>query len=204
MHSKAKIFNLALGMLLLARRIIDTDTDPSNEAKVLNVHYDVALSAALEDMDLDGTSSQITLELVEQDPTDLWGYAYKYPSNCAFFRRLQSSAIMDKRSTHVPRRIAIHDDQKVIFTNQESAIAEFIPNDVPINSLSANAGLCVAAKLAILSAPLATGKGALKLIEALEKKYVLFKAEAQDHDRRENFNFVDPEDESEFVEARLE
>ena len=202
MHTKAKIFNLALGALLLQRRISDTETDPSNECKVLLTHYDVAFRATLEDLDLDGTSTQKILELVEEDPTDLWGYAYKYPSDCAFFRRLQSGVTVDSRSTHIKKRIAIHEDQKVIFTNQVDAVAEYISYNVPLAALSATAGLAVAYRLAMLSAPLITGKGAAKLMETIQKNYILAKTEAQDQDRRENFSFVDEDIESEFVEAR--
>ena len=202
MHTKAKIFNLALGALLLQRRISDTETDPSNECKVLLTHYDVAFRATLEDLDLDGTSTQKILELIEEDPNDLWGYAYKYPSDCAFFRRLQSGSVIDNRSTHIEKRVAIHDSQKVIFTNQVDAIAEYISYNVPLAALSATAGLAVAYRLAMLSAPLITGKGAAKLIETIQKNYILAKTEAQDQDRRENFSFVDEDIESEFVEAR--
>lgn len=203
MYSKAKIFNIALGALLLSRQITDADTDTSNEAKVLNTHWNTALRSALEDMDLDSTATEVTLELIEEDPTDLWGYAYKYPSNCSFLRRIVSGERMDNRSSHIPKRVAMHDGVKAIFTNEVEAKAEIIPHDFPLGSLSANAGLTIAYKLALLAAPLATGKGAQRLIEAIEKKYAIAKAEAQDQDRRENFNFVDDEIESEFVEERM-
>lgn len=203
MFTKAKIFNLALGALLLQRQVSNADTDKSNEATVLRNHYDVAFRGTLEDLDLDSTSTQAALELVEEDPNDLWDFAYKYPNNCAFLRRLQSSVTTDNRTTHIPKRVAIHDDKKVILTNQEDAIAEFIPLDVPLNSLSATVGLCIAYRLAVLSAPLATGKGAAKLISDIEKKYVAAKADAQSQDKRENFNFEEDEVISEFVETRL-
>jgi hypothetical protein len=203
-YSKAKIFNLALGALLLQRRIVNAETDTSNEGKVLDSNYDVAFMSVLEDLDLDSTSSTITLELSEEDPNDTWSFAYKYPTKCAFLRRLVSGALIDTRATHVDKRIGIHDGKKVIFTNLADAEAEIIMNDVPLSTLSASAGLAVALKLAILSAPLITGKGAEKLIESLERRYVVAKAEAQDHDRRENAVFLSDEEESEFVAARTE
>ena len=204
MYSKAKIFNLALGVLLLQRQIVNPDTDQSNEAKVLLSHWDTALWSALEDMDLDSTSTQVDLSLVATDPNGLWVYAYKYPNNCAFFRRLQSSIETDNRSTHIPKRTGIYEGQKVIFTNQENAIAEYIPKDLPLNSLSPNAAMTIAAKLAELSSSLVTGKGARELRKDILDKYVLYKARAQAHDQRENFVYGDPVVESEFVEARTE
>ena len=202
MYTKAKIFNLALGALLLQRRIVEAETDPSNEAKVLLTHYDTAFRAALQDMDLDSTSSQKDLEKIEDEPNDLWLFSYKYPNDCVFLRRIQSTVDTDSRATHIPKRVAMKDGVKVIFCNLEEAIAEYISKDVPLHSLSANAGLAIAYKLAILAAPLVTGKGAKSLIEAIEKKYAVAKAEAKSHDRNENLNFEEESTISEFVHAR--
>ena len=203
-YTKAKIFNLALGALLLSRRITDTDTETTNEVKILNLHYDTALLATLADLNLDSTSTQVVASLLEEDPNDLWSYSYAYPSDCAFFRRIQTAALSDNRTTHVDKRVAIKGGVKCIFTNQTDAIFEYISTDVPIDTLSATAGLAIAYRLASMSAPLVTGKGAKALMESIEKKYAMIKAEAQEQDRLENFVFVAPETESEFVQARIE
>lgn len=202
MYTKAKIFNLALGALLLTKRISDVDSDTSIENVTLNTHYDTAFRATISDLDLDGTSSQKLLELIEEDPTNLWKFAYKYPTNCAFLRRLQNTALKDVRSNQIKRRVAIHNGQKVIFTNQEDVIIEYIPNDLNLNLLSANAGLAIAYRLAILAAPLVAGKAALPLRKDISASYIIVKAEAQEHDRLENANFDSDDELSEFVEAR--
>lgn len=203
MFTKAKLFNLALGALLLQRQIANPDSDQSNEAKVLGTFYDTAWQSALSDMDLDSTSTMVTLALVARDPIHGWKYAYKYPSNCAFFRRIKSCARTDDRYTHIPKHVTIFNGQKVILTNQCDAIAEMIPTDFPLSTLSASAGLAVAYRLAILAAPLATGKGAARLIAEIEKKYIVAKSEALQQDERENFVFEDPSVTSEFVAERL-
>lgn len=202
MYTKVKIFNLALSALLLNKRIADTDTDTSIENQTLNVHYDTALRSTLQDLDLDGTSTQKVLELVEADPTDLWLYAYKYPTDCSFLRRIQSSSLKDNRTTQIKRRTANHNGQKVIFTNQEDAIVEYISHTLNLNTLSASAGLAIAYKLAMLASPLIAGKGALALRKEIQGSYVIAKAEAQEHDRLENANFDEDDVMSEFVEAR--
>ncbi len=56
----------------------------------------------------------------------------------------------------------------------------------------------------MLSAPLVTGKGSQKLMEAIAARYVVIKADAQEQDRNENFNFQDDDVSSEFVQARTE
>lgn len=202
MFTKEKIFNLALSALLLQRQVVDANTDTSPEAKVLRQWYDVAIRMALAEMDLDETSSQITLELVATDPVHGWCFAYKYPSNCAFFRRLQSCAVIDSKYTHISKRVAQFNGQKVIFTNKERAIAEFIPTNLDLANISPAAGAAIALRLATLSAPLITGKGAAKLIEKLNANYIATKAEAQAKDQQENFSFQTDETISEFVAVR--
>lgn len=202
MYTKAQIFNLALGLLLLSRQITNTATDPGNECRVLNTHWDAAWATALEDMDLDSTSTQYTLALVEENPNDLWNYAYTYPTSCAFLRRLVSGERMDNRTTRIQLAVRIHEGAKVILTNEEDAVAEIIDKSLDPSILNASAGMAVAAKLAMMAAPLITGKGAAKLVKDLEEKYNKFKTEAQETDQRENFNFADERISSEFVEER--
>ncbi len=208
--TQEEIYNLALGALLLSRRVSDVDTDQNNEVDVLNTHWDVAFNMTLEDMDLDSTCNQEALELLDQDNEDYddFTYIYRYPTNCAFFRRIKSTILKDVRSTRIPMRIAMFDDgvtnQKAIFTNEVEAIGEFLANDLPLSSLSYHACLCIAYKLAWLSASLATGKGADRLKKEIEEKYVITKAQAQAMDQRENFNFEDDDVQSEFSQARLD
>lgn len=202
--SKAKIFNLAAGALLLQKQISDPDGDQSNVAAVLRTWYDIALLAALEEMDLDSTVEQITLELIETDPVDEWLYVYKYPARCALLRRIKSFELTDNRTTQIPKRVGMWDNQKAIFTNEYQAIGECIVNDFPLSALTSNAALAVSYKLASMCAPLIVGKGAARLAKIIDEKYMIAKAQAMEQDRRENFNFVDESIDSEFVEARLE
>jgi hypothetical protein len=202
-QTKAKIFNLALGALLLQRQIVDTDTDKSNENQVLNTYWDLAFSSTLEDLDLDSTSSPITLELITADPNEQWDYAYKYPSDCIKLRRIQSDYVVDNRDSAILKRIGMLGNQKAIFTTQESAVAEYLSDNIRVSSLSPSAALAIGYKLAWLAAPLIVGKGAKALRETNQQFYVFFKTEAQEHDRNENFNFREESLDSEFVSSRL-
>lgn len=205
-YTKAKIFNLACGDLLLQRQIIDPESDKSNEAKVLLTWWDVAFWGTLADLDLDSTSTAQTLELLATNPSDYpnWQYVYKYPYNCAFFRKIKSTVEFDTRYTHVPKHVAMRKDIKCIFTNQQSAIAEIITSTFPLASLSAPAGLAIAHSLAMHAAPLITGKGAARLLKDIEAKYAIAKANAQGMDQNENFVFRSEAELSEFVAARYE
>ena len=201
--TKTKIFNITLSTLLLAKEVDNADTDKSNEVKVLNRFWDNALEGTLQDLDLDSLSTPIVLELLEELSEGVWNYAYKYPNNCAFLRRLVSGFDLDNKSTHLPKRVSIHNGQRVIFTNEYQASAECIPKDVPLEAFSAPAGLALAYNLAILAAPLLVGKGAKALKRDIKTDYIVAKMEAQEVDATENFNYEDAEQRSEFVEARL-
>lgn len=202
MYSKAEIFNLALGALLLTKEIVDADTDTGKESRVLRQFYRPALLATLQDLDLDSTSILASLELVTTDPNDLWVYAYKYPSDCAHFRRIVSSVETDNEETRLKYRVGVHDGKKVIFTNEPDAIGEYVSSDISLSILSASGGMALAFRLASFSAPLIVGKGASSLRKEIEEKYVVAKAQAKEHDQLENFQFIDEETSSSFVAAR--
>lgn len=203
LHTKGSIFNLALGALLLKTRIVEPSTDTSNNNKVLLDLWPVAYASTLTDMDLTSTMQQATLALITQNPNALWSYAYKYPSNCLFLRRIQTVLVKDNETYHEPKQVVMHGTQKAIYANKEDAIAEFIAGDLPVSSLGANAGLAIAYRLAVMAAPLVVGKGARKLREDNQILYMIEKAEAQETDRLENFSYSADWIESGFVEARM-
>jgi len=205
-YTKPQIYNLAFGALLLSRQTTDPTTDNSNEVAVLNTHYQHAFDACLEDMDLDATSTRATLALSVTDPVAYWNYGYTYPSDCVVLRRLEPAAAytpIDNKRSHVPKMVRIHSGAKLILTNQATAVAEYISNAVPLSSLGAHAGMAIAYYLAWFSAPLIVGKGSRTLRKEIWEKYVLYKGQAQDQDRRENFNFHEDGVDFEFVNVRI-
>lgn len=214
--TKAVLYNLALQALLLNRQIINPNNDKSNEAKVLNTIYDVAFGTCLFDMDLDSTTSVVALQLLHDFTLDVpstdggtcgvlpWRYAYHYPSNCAFFRRIASSQVMDDKHSHHPKRVMIWQGKKVIFTNIYRALGEYIPKDFPMQTLSAPAAQTIGLRLAYHAAPLIVGKGARTLRNQIREDYKVSKAEAQALDARESFSFQEDANLSEFVKVRLE
>lgn len=203
-YTKSKIYNLALSALLLAREVSEIETDKSNEVRVLNIHWDVALESTLKDLNLDSLSSPIPLELISELDGNPWLYVYKYPTTCGLLRRLVSGTLTDNNRTHISKRVAMHEGQKAIFTNEYAAVAECLPLNVSLAAFSPMAGMALAYKLAYLSAPLITGKGAKPLRDSLMQAYIIAKTEAQEDDALENFNYESDAVRSEFVAARLE
>lgn len=203
-YTKEQIYNLTLSFLLLAKEVTEITTDTSNEVRVLNIFYNVALESTLKDLDLDSLSTPVTLELIEElDDGGPWRYAYKYPNTCAFFRRIQSCVVTDTERTAIPRRVGVHTGLKAIFTNEAEAIAEIIPNNVSLAMLSVQAGVALSLNLAILAAPLITGKGAKILVKDLRDSYTVAKYEAQEDDASENHNFETDDVRSSWVAERL-
>lgn len=203
MFSKPKIFNLALSALLLAKEVSDTVTDTSNEVRILNTHYDIALESTIQDLDLDSLTMPITLELLATLTDEPWDYVYKYPSDCAFLRRIKSLQVTDNRSTHISKRTGIYNGQKAVYTNEQEAVGDCVPKSIPLVALSSMAGMALAYRLAYLSAPLIVGKGSKALRESILLAYGVAKSEAQEHDAMENFNYEADDLRSEFVAARL-
>lgn len=204
MYTKTSLFNLALNMILLQRDIANADTSIGKEVNVLRTVWEPALFSTLQELDLDRTMITASLELLQADPNDLWDYAYKYPSNCARIRRIVSEVIKDDESTKIPLATGSIPPNVVIFTNQQQASVEYIPTDIPLAALNVHAGLCVAARLAYLSAPLIIGKEAVKIRKQCADDFILYKLEAQELDKSENLSFDSPAMLSPFVRARLE
>lgn len=203
MYTKAKIYNLALGALLLSRRVIDPETETSNEVKTLNLHWETALYSTLQELDLDSTSEDVSLELLDILSSGPWRYVYKYPSNCIFFRRIDSGQLTDNRNTHIDKEVKVYNGKKSIFTNQVNAVGKIISKNLSLDILNPKAGLAIAYNLAILSSSLITGKGAKTLKKDIMDWYSMAIVEAQKVDHRENFRYEPEWQRSEFVEVRL-
>lgn len=204
-YSKTKIYNLALSHLLLSRQVIDADTEVNNEVKVLNTFWEDALNTTLQELDLNSLASTATLELLENlDDEGPWDYVYKYPTSCSSIRRIVSNARVDTNRTFIAKKTAIRDSVKVIYTNKEDAVLEFISKDVPLETLDYSAGLAISYMLAFLCAPLIVGKGAKRLRDSIMEYYIMAKSKAQELDAIENFNYDNPAERSEFVAARIE
>lgn len=203
-YDKTRIFNLTLVALLLSKRVTNADTDKSTEADNLRTMWDTAVESFLEECDLNETSTTVKLVLVAENPNDKWLYAYAYPSDCAFFRRIDSGRVRDTRNTQIFKVTGVYNGKKVIFTNKQDAYAEIITTDFLVG-LSANSAQALAHKLGWYAAPLiVSSTDPTGLSKTLETRYNLFKSLAEQKDARENDNPQLLEEESDIAQARLE
>lgn len=205
--TKTEIFSLSLSALLLGKQISNADTDTSNEARTMRLHWNIALNSTLADLDLDCLSEPQELELTasladDSDYDGQYNYVYKYPDACVFFRRIRSGFEVDNKGTHISKRIGLYNGKKSIYTNQESAVGECIMNNISLTAVPDMAGMCIAYRLATLSAPILVGKGSKKLLDTIEGLYVISKGQAQHLDSMENFNYEADDVRSELVYTR--
>lgn len=203
MYNKTDIFNLALSALYLQKRIADSETDVSNETKVMQLHWKAAYYGALTDLDLDHAAKIAALALVQEDPDDFWDYAYSYPTDCVFIRRIISRNITDDTENFIDRKVGTYNGEKVIFTNESQAKLEYISSDVLPQDLSVEAAMYVAYKLASLSLPLIVGKDSEQTYKLLEVKKAQAYADAKAKDAKETNIYQAEWYRSEFAKTRL-
>ncbi len=203
MYNKTDIFNLALSALYLQRRIADSETDTSNETKILQLHWKAAFYGGLTDLDLDATSTTAALGLLSEDPDDFWDYAYYYPADCVFLRRIVSDRLTDDTESFVDFKVARIGAEQVILTNQSEAKAEYITSNTLPQDLSIEAALYIAYKLARMALPLIIGKDSKNVATDLEAKYRQAFLDAAAKGAKETNIYQAEWSRSEFVKARL-
>lgn len=121
MSSRTEICNIALGHFGTAKPLSDFETDESTAGVACRRYYEQALKQFLRAFPWPFAKRFRDLALVEQNPTDNWGYAYRYPSDCVMIRRIDSSLRNDSRQSRVTYEIASDNQGKLIYTNQENA-----------------------------------------------------------------------------------
>lgn len=203
MYNKTKIFNLALAALFLQKKIADADTDTSQETKVLETNWESAFFIGLQELDLDSTSTSKALELISEKPNTFWDYCYKYPTDCAFLRRIVSELVTDDTESFIDKKIQILDGEKVILTNEPQAYIEYIPNTITAEHLTAEAAVFISLKLARMSTPLIVGKNSQMVIQMIDQRYEEALMTAKKKDNLETSIYQPEWTRSEFAKERL-
>lgn len=206
MYDKTGIFNLALSALFLQKKISDSETDTSKETLILRSHWDAAWNIGLQELDTDSIAVTVALELLAEAPDSNWAYVYKYPVNCAFFRRivpLVGGQVTDDTIDAIDRKIGRYLTNKAIFTNEREAKGEYIPNDITPDDLNAEEALFIAYKLARLCLPLIIGKDSDNVAKLLEARYEQAHLDARAKSAKETSIYQEEWQRSEFVKHRL-
>lgn len=127
MNSHVEIANMSLSHLGQSVEIASF-TEKTPAAKALNRVYETARKKCLRDYLWPFATQYATLSLVETDPNSEWRFAYRYPSDCYFFRRILSGNRNASLDAQVPYRIARDNTGWLIFTDMEDAECEYTIN----------------------------------------------------------------------------
>lgn len=202
MVDKVVVYNIALQALLVDYQTTDPDNDKTKSVRTLNTFYNLALAKVLADLDLNKTATKVKLQLTNLKHPH-FEYVYRYPANCAKFRRIVSPFAVDNQETRIEYATETVAAQDVVVTNEYEAYGEIQPTDVNLSSLNPSAAIALGYMMAHLAASLIAGKGAAQLRATIMQEYVVQKAEAMGDDMNENVDSTPDEFKSSFVQAKL-
>lgn len=201
--TKADVSNLALAFLKNSKRIVNFDTDLSEQAKICRQFYDEVRLRILGDWPWPFATSYRTLALSTVAPPAQWRFSYLYPAATVRVRHVQDEFRRDARDSAWPFGQAINTDGvRVIYTNRQDAIVEVTEDvdDVAIYGADALFVDCFRLLLASEIAPTLAGndkKGlGVKALAAYEKAMPRAAAAAANEER------TDQDPESEFIRCR--
>lgn len=199
MASKVGIVNMALGHLAVSKAIASI-TEKSEEARAANLYYDTALEMVLRDAPWPFATKIASLALVEEDPTDEWGYSYRYPTDCLRIKRILSGVRNDTRQSRVSYKILSDSQGRLVYTDEENAEMEYIATAEDPQFYPPDFTLAFSFLLASLMAKRLTGGDQFKLGADARADYGAMIAVAQSNANNEEQN--DEEPDSEFIRER--
>jgi hypothetical protein len=191
------IANLALGHVGSSVTIANMLTEKSTEALNCRRFFDLARQSALEDYPWPEATGYATLALVALNPNTDWAFAYRYPTDCVFVRRILTSA--GRLETEPPAfRIGRDAQGKLIFTNWPNAVVEFTFDVVEASEFSASLVEAISWKLAELIAPATS-----RIKDMAAQCRAVYEREAQGaRSNAANEGQTDPEADADTIRAR--
>ena len=178
MSSITEICNLALGHLGSSKTVTDAETELSAEAKTFRRFYETVRDATLKDFSWPFATKYETLGLIESDPTDEWGYAYQFPSDCISMQRIVSGNRNETEAERIVYKIARIGSAKTILTDQPDAIAQYTMKLTDPGEYTPDFVLALSFHIAFMIGP-HLAKSDPKMIEGAERRYVNYISQAR-------------------------
>lgn len=127
--TKIQAYNLTLLHLGVGKRVASL-TENSAERTTLDLIWDDAVDELLRDFEFPwaGTKRALGLVTTKGDTghlDDNYTYAYRYPADCLYARRIDSGVRTDYRKSRIPYKIISDAQGQLILTDKESAVLEF-------------------------------------------------------------------------------
>lgn len=163
---------MALSHLGVSKEVA-SETEQSKEAAACRRFYDVVIQALLKDYSWPFASKIATLNLIEENPNSEWGYSYRYPSDCLFFRRILSGSRNDTEATRVPYEISQDNAGRIILTDFPDAEGGYTINITDESYFTADFVLAASYRLAAYVAPRITAGDPFGLASKAMQNYIL-------------------------------
>lgn len=129
MASKTQIANIALSRAGVTKQLSDLVTDTSREAIIVRTNFDDDVDFTLRDFPWPFATAYADPALVAGSDTSRavrdWQYAYRYPSDCLFVRRLVVEALGRNNPDPPPFKIGRDGQGRLIYTNERDAQIEY-------------------------------------------------------------------------------
>lgn len=129
MTSKTQIVNIALMRIGVSKSVANVDTEQSREALSAKLIFDDEVDFVLRDFPWPFATAYADLGLVDgaaDDPANRdWIFAYRYPSDCMFVRRVVRESVGRNDPTPASYRIGRDAQGKLIYTNEQDAQIEY-------------------------------------------------------------------------------
>jgi hypothetical protein len=152
-YSKTQIANQAISHIGIGKEIANVDTENSQEATACRRFFDIAREATLRDAPWPFAAKRATLALVEEDPNDEWGFKYRYPTDCLFFKRILSGDRNDTPDSRVAYKIEYEADGQVIYCDEEDAECEYTVDVSDTSRFPSDFVIALSLRLALYIAP---------------------------------------------------
>jgi hypothetical protein len=201
MTSKTQIVNIGLMRMGVSQSVANVDTENSREALSARLVFDDEVRYVLRDFPWPWATAYGDLGLVDGSDSEAangdWQYAYRYPSDCLFARRLVTSAGRNNANPP-PYKLGRDDQGKLIFTNEADATLEYT---VDVSDPDEFDSLFVSMLAWRLAASMAPSLSRIKdMAKTAMEMYELDKSKAQSRALNEQQQEVPAE--SEFIRAR--
>lgn len=197
--SETEVANLALAHLG-QNSITDIDSESSQEAAACRRFYDHARDEMLRRWPWTFAKRRQVLALVEEDPTDEWGYSYRWPSDCLFPRRIVNGDRNPTKDTVDKYLVESDTSGKLILCDVEDAELEYTARVEDVGLFPADFTLALSYKLAFYIAPFVTGGDPFDLQRRMIQFAEAFFQQAAAGSANEDRPDVPPE--SEFISGR--
>lgn len=203
MADKTSVCNIAISHVGISKEIGDVDTERSVEASTCRRFYETTLKEAMRDFPMPFTVVTEALALVtdlREVSTAEWSFSYRYPSGCMKALRIPSGNRNDDKSSRVSYKISSDAQGRLIYTDQENALLEFVQYDDDPDRWPEDFLMSFSLLLAFYIAPRVTAGDPYKLGDRAFRNYLLSISKARANAVGEEQQDEQPE--SEFITSR--